>query len=222
MIEARRAPAECAARVASANQIFIECFGSRVRVRSDHPELLASIRLRLPPCARIADSAEPDISYEVRRRQTVEGGAGAAGRHAALSRTSGSSGFLVESSRHGRHEGGQVALAADAETAARLLVQDLEFRVALQAPAHVFVHAAAVVWHGRVISLPGRTHSGKSTLTAALIRAGAQYFSDEYTVLDEDGLIHPFSRPLQLRGRNGVRQVPIEQLSPDSGGPRPL
>jgi len=46
---------------------------------------------------------------------------------------------------------------------------------------------------------------------AELIRAGATYYSDEYAVLDGDGMVHPFSRPLGLRttgdGKTGRHRV---------------
>ena len=54
-----------------------------------------------------------------------------------------------------------------------------------------------------MILLPGRSQSGKSTLVRELIRAGAAYFSDEYAALDENGMVHPFARPLSLRSHNG-------------------
>ena len=71
--------------------------------------------------------------------------------------------------------------------------------VAQAAPRRVFIHAGVVAWRGRAIVIPGRTMSGKSTLVAELLRAGATYYSDEYAVLDERGLVHPFAKPLSLR-----------------------
>src|SRR5262249_55303723 len=41
--------------------------------------------------------------------------------------------------------------------------------------------------------------SGKTTLVREFIGAGATYYSDEYAVFDERGLVHPFPRPLQIR-----------------------
>lgn len=92
-----------------------------------------------------------------------------------------------------------VARTPDACIAAALLARDAELRVALHAPARLFVHAAAVAWEGRVIAILGHSFAGKSTLAAALVRAGAPYLSDEYTVLDADGLVHPYPRPIHLR-----------------------
>lgn len=70
------------------------------------------------------------------------------------------------------------------------------------------VHAGAVLWRGRVLLLPGVTHSGKSSLVAELLRHGATYFSDEYALIDREGRVHPYPRPLLLRhGR--PEQVPV-------------
>jgi hypothetical protein len=70
------------------------------------------------------------------------------------------------------------------------------------------VHAGAVEWKGRVLLLPGGTHSGKSSLVAELLRQGATYFSDEYALIDSEGLAHAYPRPLLLR--NGrPEQVPV-------------
>jgi hypothetical protein len=35
--------------------------------------------------------------------------------------------------------------------------------------------------------LPGRSFAGKTTLVAALVQVGAEYWSDEYPVLDAEG-----------------------------------
>jgi hypothetical protein len=67
----------------------------------------------------------------------------------------------------------------------------------------LFVHAGVVGWQGGAILIPGRTHSGKSSLVSALVAAGATYYSDEYAVLDDSGLVHPFARPLGIRDATG-------------------
>jgi hypothetical protein len=61
------------------------------------------------------------------------------------------------------------------------------------------VHAGAVLLGERVLLLPGITHAGKSSLVAELLRRGATYFSDEYALIDSDGRVHPYPRPLLLR-----------------------
>jgi hypothetical protein len=85
------------------------------------------------------------------------------------------------------------------------LESDLQLYVAEQARRRLFVHAGVVGWKGRAIVIPGRSLSGKSTLVAALLDAGATYYSDEYAVFDAQGRVHPYARPLSLRGEPGSR-----------------
>lgn len=97
--------------------------------------------------------------------------------------------------------------------------------VAERARRRIFIHAGVVGWRGRAIVVPGSSMSGKSTLIAELVRAGATYYSDEFAVLDERGRVHPFAKPLSLRrdgefrqenfavealgGRAGVKPLPV-------------
>jgi hypothetical protein len=83
--------------------------------------------------------------------------------------------------------------------------------VADHSPHMVFVHAGVVGWHGKAIVLPGDSFFGKTTLVHELARAGAHYYSDEYAVIDESGLVHPFARPLTMRGKgNDVSETPTQ------------
>ena len=96
-----------------------------------------------------------------------------------------------------------LAHAPDPDAALDRMIGDLELWVAEHAEGLVFVHAGAVAWGGRAIVVPGRTLAGKSTLVAALVRAGATYYSDEYTVLDPQGLVRPYARMLSIRPPDG-------------------
>ncbi|MBS2039172.1 hypothetical protein JST97_29585 [bacterium] len=91
-------------------------------------------------------------------------------------------------------------------------LQALERRIHFYLANHcqdvVFVHAGAVALGGQVILIPGSSYSGKSTLTHSLVRAGAEYFSDEYAVVDRLGRVHPFPRPIALRSDGGRRVSP--------------
>lgn len=93
----------------------------------------------------------------------------------------------------------QVSSSSDVETAARALESRAHQYVAANAESVVFVHAGVVSWRGKTILIPGRSHSGKSTLVMALVSAGATYYSDEYAVLDLEGRVHPFRRLPRLR-----------------------
>src|SRR5215467_1997754 len=70
------------------------------------------------------------------------------------------------------------------------------------------VHAGTILWRGEALLLPGVSHAGKSSLVAAMLRRGATYFSDEYALIDREGRVHPYPRPLLVR--NGrPEQVPV-------------
>lgn len=121
---------------------------------------------------------------------------------------------------------GRLARTRNAEEALEMFESDLQMHVATEAPRRVFVHAGVVGWKGQAILVPGRSYSGKTTLIAELIKAGATYYSDEYAVLDARGRVHPYPRPLQIResetgkqnrytieklgGRAGVKPLPVK------------
>ncbi len=90
-------------------------------------------------------------------------------------------------------------VVTDVELAIGIVDAQLRLFVGSSAPERVFIHAGAVAYRGRAIVIPGHSFSGKSTLVSALVRAGAVYYSDEYAVLDEEGLVHPYARPLSIR-----------------------
>jgi hypothetical protein len=76
-------------------------------------------------------------------------------------------------------------------------------------------------------SWPGKTRPSccrdgrlrKTHLVAELVKAGAAYFSDEYAVLDEDGWVHPFAKPLSVRSSKTAPQIetPVEEIGGVSG-----
>jgi hypothetical protein len=107
-----------------------------------------------------------------------------------------------------------VRTAVDAPAAVQALDAALRSVIAQNAPEHVFVHAGVVAREGRAIVLPGATWSGKTTLVAALVRAGATYFSDEFAVLDSEGFVHPYPKPLSLRspGKWAQTDVAAEEI----------
>lgn len=100
---------------------------------------------------------------------------------------------------------GQILTSAELEIALGVFDAQLRGFIALHAPDYIFVHAGVVGDRGRAIVIPGLSFSGKTTLVAELVRAGATYYSDEYAVLDEHGLVHPYPKPLSLRLREGSR-----------------
>src|SRR3954454_11600786 len=76
------------------------------------------------------------------------------------------------------------------------LRKSIQLCVAEHAPDRVFIHAGVVIWNGEAIIIPGRSFAGKSRLVWAMLQAGATYYSDEFAVLDSDGLVHAFPVPI--------------------------
>ncbi len=149
-------------------------------IRFEDPALVEPVRAFLPPQARRLRSATPDAVYTL--------------THSAINgRRSKRYQLILDGQQLTRHR----ELAPVLE----FLRGDLHFRVALHARRRLFVHAGVVGWRNRAILIPGRTHTGKSTLVAALVRAGATYYSDEFAVIDAQGLVHPYPRLVALRDR---------------------
>lgn len=76
----------------------------------------------------------------------------------------------------------------------------LRITIAEFAKSKVFIHAGAISWRGVGIIIPGQSYSGKTTLVSELIKIGAEYYSDEYAVLDEKGFLNAYPKMLSMRG----------------------
>lgn len=88
----------------------------------------------------------------------------------------------------------------DPKNALDYFLSHLRIKIAEYAESRVFIHAGVVGWKGKAILLPARSFKGKSTLVAELVKIGADYYSDEYAVLDREGFVHPFPKMISLRG----------------------
>jgi hypothetical protein len=153
--------------------------GVAVGVRTTDPSLLPALLARRPHGWRPAAPAKLDDVFSF-----VGGGPGRAGVRRF----------------HVVYEGAaQLAREREAEAALEAYEAGLRVCVAARARRRVVLHAGVVGWKGCAILLPGDSHAGQSTLVAALVRAGADYYSDEYAVLDHRGRVHPHGGPLSLR-----------------------
>ena len=183
--------------------IAFSSYGVPIGIRSDDPALLLSAIEALPAGWQQIDAGHADRLYSLLAAPAAHGG---------------------DPEGHGLYRGARCLLAgARRDEVLRTLEQDVHLHVAEYAPAHVFVHAGVVGWHGRALLFPGRSFAGKSTLVARLLAAGASYYSDEYAVLDERGRVHPFPRPLSLRIGEGTRRLPHTAYGAALGtGPLPV
>ena len=167
--------------------------GARIGVRVSDPGVLDAVVARLPPGCRAVRSSAAEVLYSVHSGEQHE---------------------LYRGER-------RVASAPTLDRLLAVLESELHFAVASHARPHLFVHAGAVAWRGRGVLVPGRSRSGKSELTAALVAAGATYYSDEYAVLDAAGRLHPYAKQPGLR-RPGQEKMRLELPGRVGTGPVPV
>jgi hypothetical protein len=115
-------------------------------------------------------------------------------------------------------DGSRADRTAHRESSLLKLASVVRHHIAIVAPGLTFVHAGVVDVDGCGIVIPGPSYSGKSMLVSELVRLGATYVSDEYAVIDGDGLLVPFAKPLSIRtGRHDplgrLVDVPDERVA---------
>jgi hypothetical protein len=113
----------------------------------------------------------------------------------------------------------EVARRVDPERLIALLDTCIRMAIGEFAPRHVFIHAGVVGWKGQALIFPAKSYGGKTTLVAELIKNGAVYYSDEYAVIDENGLAHPYPKALSIRKEGEYEQTerPVEELGGQQG-----
>ena len=109
-------------------------------------------------------------------------------------------GIVVEAeSRYGvSMDGGIVSRHESPDYAVDALRKRLFTHVLSTPRERVFLHAGCVAHDGAAILLPGSSAVGKTTLVAALVRAGAVYYTDDYAPLDRGGDVHPYPLPMWM------------------------
>jgi hypothetical protein len=113
----------------------------------------------------------------------------------------------------------RLARGAALDEVLEALEADLHLYTATASSDLTFLHAGVVGWKGRAIVVPGSTFTGKTTLIREMLRLGATYYSDEFAVVDNSGLVHPFARPLGIRDESSLAQTKhsAEKLGAASG-----
>lgn len=112
-----------------------------------------------------------------------------------------------------QHDRGDIPGRGIDHLLAEVLEKEIRHHIALHAPGLVFIHAGVVEVDGAAVVIPGWSTSGKTTLVRAFLRAGCGYLSDEYAVIDRQGLIHPYARALSVRQPDGSRRhIPSAEL----------
>ncbi len=180
-------------------RLSVTAYGVSIGVRSNDPRIAEELAAHLPPGSTTAEFYDPGRVYSL---------------------------VLEEDQRSGRSkhsvyvDDGLVARSATLQACLRVFEAHVQLHVAEMAPDRVFVHAGVVGYRGRGILLPGRSFAGKSMLVRELVRAGAQYYSDEYAVLDSAGAVHPYPRPLSIRNEPaaGATKHRVPAVGVSAGG----
>ncbi|HEY1774555.1 MAG TPA: hypothetical protein VGG41_00220 [Solirubrobacteraceae bacterium] len=174
----------------ASKSIAFEAFGVAAEVQFATDDLETPVRAILPPGWRPTDSA------------------------GALAR------FVLERTEADSYDvtinGRSVLEHASLEVALSLIDADVRMLIATSTTDWIFVHAGVVAVRGRTLVIPGASFSGKTTLVRALVELGATYYSDEFAVLDADGMVHPYPRRLSIRSLDGSAQA--ERAVAELGG----
>lgn len=171
----------------------LRSFGVDIGIRSNDPETLQRILEHLPPYWEPINTPAVDRVYSILQRN----GTGAGSRRMSMV-------YL---------NGQRLMRSGDLDELFSAFESNIRLYVAEFAKDRVFVHAGVVGWKGQAIVVPGRSYSGKSTLVAGLVRAGATYYSDEYAVIDPDGRVHPYFKPIELREAGTFKQSKFDVSS---------
>ena len=187
-------------RLGWAAGVAFDAYGTRIGVRTNEPDVLARLEERFPPGWKPVRSPRVECLYSLK--------VGGTGPRDNVRRYN----LLYENIA-------RLARTMDLDEAIDTFESRVKLMVAVTARTRVIVHAGVVGWRGRAIVVPGRTFTGKTTLIAELVRAGATYYSDDFAVLDGRGRVHPYAQPLAIRdGATSLqRRVPVAELGGGAG-----
>ena len=171
------------------SSLLFEAFGVKVRLNADQPELLK-------------------LGFDIARKALIDRLTIIENDAVAADHTFG---FFhdAEGRLYFTSEGRLIGPMEREVDFRRLLNALFRVHIAEKAREWVFIHAGVVEWRGYALILPAASHSGKTTLVKELIQLGARYFSDEYAVLDTEGLVHPYERDLSIRSPGSMDQVEV-------------
>jgi hypothetical protein len=192
-------------RLVWAEGVSILSYGVRVGIRVNKPGVLEKVLPFLPPGWKPSSTPAVDRMYSI-----IAGGEGPKPNIRLFN--------IVYANAN------RIARTPELFQAIDAFESDLQLYVAETSPRRVFVHAGVVGWQGQAIVIPGRSFSGKTTLTAELVKAGMTYYSDEYAVLDAQGRVHHYARPLSIRENGHLEKPKKYQVETLGGRPgsRPL
>jgi hypothetical protein len=190
-------------RLGWAAGVSFEVFGLRIGIRVRDPLVLNSLLSRIPAGWIPLESAVVDRLYSVVTPTITQRNV----RH--LHVLYGDHGRLMRTERF------RELLEA--------FESDVDLHIATNCKDRLFIHAGAVKWDRHVIVIPGRSHSGKTTLVAEFLKRGAAYYSDDFAIVDCGGCLHPYARELSVRSQSDVsKRIRHQQLGASRAEPGPI
>ena len=175
-------------RLGWASGIAFSSYGVRVGVRTNNPKILNRIKSILPLGWKPA--ASPVVRFLFSLFIGVDGPPPNFRRHHLL------------------YNGSQRLIRTlDQDVLFDSLESSLRLTVAEFTKQKVFIHAGVVALNNQAIVIPGSSRSGKTTLVAELVKAGATYYSDEYAILDKRGFVYPYPKTLSIRENESSKQT---------------
>jgi hypothetical protein len=177
------------------HQLFIESFGVKVGITTNSAEAVEAVK-------KVLDAYLLDRFTEIESSKTAQ-------NYRYRWNPSGIDSF----SKNGKKLYG----AARREKMLEYFGSEVRRTIAEFAVGRVFIHSGVVSWKGKAIIIPSKSLGGKTSLTAALIKRGALYYSDEYAILDEEGFVYPFPKTLSVRETDDHRRQ-IERSVEEIGG----
>jgi hypothetical protein len=159
-------------QTAGLSTIAFEAYGLRVALDA-REDLLDLLRRLVPPDSKPCNPDTVQTRFSITRNQV--------GTYAI------------------NKDGQQLSGRLDLDMALEILDSKLRIYLGRKAPDTIFIHAGVVAHRGMGIAIPGRSFTGKTSLVAALVRLGAVYYSDEFAVIDRDGLVRPYAKDLSVR-----------------------
>lgn len=156
----------------------LSAFGAVVEITSPDRETLEQCTATLPGYWLKSEGRRPDICFNINTpTHELEGE-----RH-----------FLFQ------ENGIPLRFTINGAQAQHLLAKRMDYLLGAYARDCAFLHSGIVLHEKQAILIPGLSHAGKSTLTAALVQIGAHYVSDDIAVLDRGGRAYFLSRAVNLR-----------------------
>ncbi len=160
--------------------VAFECYGVKINFRADRAGIINRLKNFLPRVVKIDDFENSNnvLSLSIEQNSAVRGL------------------YFNDELIMEIREYDPASLEFVADKITMILAQ-------ISLPKKFYLHAGAVVWNGLGILMPGESFAGKTTLVKEFIKAGADYYTDDCIVLDNEGFLLPFPRPLAIRTDEG-------------------